>query len=127
MVRTIKTLSITNAELYVITSGMRKLLARFTGEVEIREEQSMVSVLGHRSKGEKRICASFVLCDDMDYQLEDEFSTAKVYEAIGDVMGSERTENLIFSGLQYEDNDPISENVMFRIADLELIKKMLKM
>ena len=63
----------------------------------------------------------------MDYQLEDEFSTAKVYEAIGDVMGSERTENLIFSGLQYEDNDPISEIIMFRVADLEVIKKMLKM
>lgn len=123
----IKTLDIQNASLTVITGGRRLPLAQFTGKIEITEHQSMTPVLGRMCKGEKKIYASFILCKDMDYQTEDEFSTGKVYEAVGDVQGEQTCERLIFSGLRYEDMEPVDGTVTFEVTDLELIRKMLKM
>ena len=102
----IKTLDIQNASLTVITAGRRLPLAQFTGKIEITEHQSMTPVLGRMCKGEKKIYASFILCQDIEYQTDDEFHTGKVYEAVGDVQGERSCERLIFSGLRFEDMDP---------------------
>lgn len=96
----IKTLDIQNASLTVITAGRRLPLAQFTGKIEITEHQSMTPVLGRMCKGEKKIYASFILCQDIEYQTDDEFHTGKVYEAVGDVQGERSCERLIFSGLR---------------------------
>lgn len=128
MITIIKTLAIEDALLNVVTAGRRTPLARFTGKIEITENQSMVPVLGRRCKGEKKIYASFILCRDMNYQTEDEFNTGKVYEAVGDVQRSDGTyERLLFSGLRYEDMNPVDGTVTFEVADLELIRKMINM
>ena len=127
MTTTIKTLDIQNASLNVITAGRRIPLAQFAGKIEITEHQLMTPVLGRMCKGEKKISASFILCRDMDYQTEDEFSAGKVYEAVGDVQGEQTCERLIFSGLRYEDMDPVDGTVTFEVTDLELIRKMINM
>lgn len=123
----IKTLNIENAKLNVITAGRRILIAQFTGKIEITEEQSHVSILGRICRGTKKIYASFILCNDVVYCSDDEFNSGKVYEAVGDVMGEASCERLIFSGLRFEDSDPVSGSVKFEITDLELIRKMLEM
>lgn len=127
MTTLIKTLNIQNASLSVITAGRRLPLAQFTGKIEITERQSMTPVLGRRCKGEKKIYASFILCQDIEYQTDDEFHTGKVYEAVGDVQGERSCERLIFSGLRYEDMSPVDGSVTLEITDLELIQKMLDM
>jgi hypothetical protein len=123
----IKTLNIQNASLSVITAGRRLPLAQFTGKIEITEHQSMTPVLGRMCKGEKKIYASFILCQDIEYQTDDEFHTGKVYEAVGDVQGEHSCERLIFSGLRFEDMDPMNGTVTLEVTDLELIRKMLGM
>ncbi len=123
----IKTLNIQNASLTVITAGRRLPLAQFTGKIEITKHQSKTPVLGRMCKGEKKIYASFILCQDIEYQTDDEFHTGKVYEAVGDVQGEQTCERLIFSGLRYEDMEPVDGTVTFEVTDLELIRKMLKM
>lgn len=123
----IKTLDIKNASLNVITAGRRIPLACFVGKIEIYEHQTMMLVLGKMCKGEKKILASFILCQAMEYQSENEFNSSKVYEAIGDVQGELKCDRLIFSGLRYEDMNPLSGTVTFEITDLELIKKMINM
>ncbi len=127
MTTLIKTLDVKNAQLNVITAGRRINLANFEGRIEITENQSMVSILGRRCKGEKKVYASFILCDDVDYHSDDEFSSGKVYEAVGDVQGEYSCERLIFSGLQYNNMDPTSGMVTFEVTDLELIRKMIEM
>lgn len=127
MTTLIKTLNIQNASLTVVTAGRRLPLAQFAGKVEITEHQTMVPVLGRMCKGEKKIYASFILCQDMEYQTEDEFNTGKVYEAVGDVQGERSCERLVFSGLRFEDMDPMSGRVTLEVTDLELIRKMLTM
>lgn len=127
MTTLIKTLNIKNASLTVVTAGRRLPLAQFAGKVEITEHQTMVPVLGRMCKGEKKIYASFILCQDMEYQTEDEFNTGKVYEAVGDVQGERSCERLVFSGLRFEDMDPMSGRVTLEVTDLELIRKMLTM
>lgn len=127
MVTLIKTLNIHNASLTVITAGRRFPLAQFAGKIEITEHQSMTPVLGRRCKGEKKIYASFILCQDIEYQTDDEFNTGKVYEAVGDVQGEQSCERLIFSGLRFEDMDPLEGTVTLEVTDLELIRKMIEM
>ena len=127
MTTTIKTLDIQNASLSVITAGRRIPLAQFAGKIDITEHQTMTPILGRMCKGEKKIYASFIICRDMDYQTEDEFNTGKVYEAVGDVQGEQTYERLIFSGLRYEDMDPVDGTVTFEVTDLELIRKMINM
>lgn len=127
MTTLIKTLNIQNASLTVVTAGRRLPLAQFAGKIEITEHQTIVPVLGRMCKGEKKIYASFILCQDMEYQMEDEFNTGKVYEAVGDVQGERSSERLIFSGLRFEDMDPMDGSVTLEVTDLELIRKMLTM
>ncbi len=127
MTTLIKTLNIRNASLTVITAGRRLPLAHFAGKIEITEHQSMVPVLGRMCKGEKKIYASFLLCQDIEYQTDDEFNTGKVYEAVGDVQGERSCERLIFSGLRFEDMDPLNGSVTLEVTDLELIRKMITM
>ena len=124
MITLIKTLNIQNASLTVITAGRRLPLAQFTGKIEITEHQSMAPVLG---RGEKKIYASFILCQDIEYQTDDAFHTGKVYEAVGDVQGEHSCERLIFSGLRFEDIDPLNGTVTLEVTDLELIRKMIEM
>lgn len=125
MTTVIKVLDIQNAMLNVTTAGRRLPLARFRGKIEIIEKQNNVPVLGRTCKGEKKIYASFIVCEEIDYSTDDAFHSGKVYEAVGDVQGETACERLIFSGLRFEDNDPVSGRVTFDITDLELIKKLL--
>ena len=127
MTTLIKTLNIQNASLTVVTAGRRLPLAQFAGKIEITEHQTIVPVLGRMCKGEKKIYASFILCQDMEYQMEDEFNTGKVYEAVADVQGERSSDRLIFSGLRFEDMDPMNGSVTLEVTDLELIRKMLTM
>lgn len=127
MTTLIKTLNITNAELNVITAGRRLSLARFDGKIEINEIKNITPILGRPCKGEKIIHASFMLCDDIEYQTQNDFNSGKVYEALGDVQGESSCERLLFSGLRYEDMDVLSGKVTFEITDLELIRKMIDM
>lgn len=69
MQRLIKSLPAANGELYVTSAGLRQALARFTGMVEITEKQTTVPILGSIQKGTKRIYASFIVCDDIDYTM----------------------------------------------------------
>ena len=127
MITLIKTLDIQNASLNVITAGRRLPLAQFTGKIEITEHRSMTPILGRMCKGEKKVYASFILCQDIEYQTDDEFNTGKVYEAVGDVQGERSCERLIFSGLRFEDMNPLNGTVTLEVTDLELIRKMLEM
>ena len=123
----IKTLDISNGQLNVITAGRRIQLAQFSGKIEITQNQSITPILGRNCKGEKKIYASFVLCEDVNYKINNEFHSGKVYEAVGDVQGERKCERLIFSGLRFEDMDPVSGRITFEITDLELIRKMITM
>ena len=127
MITLIKTLDIQNASLNVITAGRRLPLAQFTGKIEIAEHRSMTPILGRVCKGEKKVYASFILCQDIEYQTDNEFNTGKVYEAVGDVQGERSCERLIFSGLRFEDMNPLNGTVTLEVTDLELIRKMLEM
>ena len=46
-----------------------------------------------------------------------------LFEAVADV-GNER---LYFAGLRFEDSDPVKNELIFEVTDLELIKKILGM
>lgn len=127
MKRTLKRLDATKAKLYSIAAGRRKHIADFTGEIAIIEHQSMVPVLGQICKGEKKIYASFMMCDDIDYCMEETYHSGKVYEAICTVTGEEQSERLHFAGMRFEDMNPVDGKVTFEITDLELIRKMLMM
>lgn len=123
----IKTLAISDAVLNVISAGRRMPAANFSGQIEIEEHSTFVNILGRRCRGEKRIQASFILAEDMEYHTDLEFHSGMVYEAIGKVQGEHRAEQLLFSGLRFEDMDPVSGRVTFEVTDLELIRKMLRM
>lgn len=122
----IKTLPADNGTLYITAAGQRKTLARFTGVIEVTERQVEVSVLGASHKGVKRIYASFVVCDDIEYQMKVDDSTihdGRIFDAVADVCG----ERLSFAGLVFEASDPIKGTLTFEIRDQELIVKLLNM
>lgn len=124
MNRLIKTLSVKNGKLFVIAAGQRLPLAGFSGRIEIIERTALVPVLGTVQKGTKTIYASFIVCGNLEYQRQmerDFIHSGKVYEAHGDVEG----EVLHFAGMRFEDSDPLNNELMFEITDLELIQKML--
>ncbi len=124
--RLIKTLPCECGELYATSAGQRRLLARFNGRIEIIEHTTLVPMLGTVQKGTKTIYASFMLCGNLEYQREADYQSihsGKVYDAIADVEG----ERLSFAGMRFEDSDPINNELVFNITDLELIQKMLKM
>ncbi len=121
---TIKVIPADNGELYMTSGGRRYCIARFSGHVEIEEKQAQVARLGTLQKGTKRIYASFVVCGDMNFQNGfgfDAVDSGKVFEAQA-VVSSER---LIFAGLRFEDSDPLKNELVFEIPDLELIQKLL--
>jgi hypothetical protein len=128
MQKTIKELTISNARLNILEGGRRVPIADFSGKIKIKLEQIYVPILGEIHKGEKKIIASFILCDDIRYQTDEcSFNSGRAYEAIGDVTGESQTEELVFSGLQYDDMDPVSGTVTFEIKDMDIIQKMLTM
>ena len=123
--RIIKTIPAENGELYVISAGQRLLLANFSGRVEIVEHTALVSILGTVQRGTKTIYASFIACEDLEYQREIEngfIHSGKVYDALADVKGGRIT----FAGLRFSDSDPIRNELIFEITDLELIQKLLQ-
>lgn len=121
---TIKVIPADNGELYMTSGGRRYCIARFSGRVEIEERQARVARLGTLQKGTKRIFASFVVCGDMDFRNGfglDAVDSGKVFEAQAVVCG----ERLAFAGLRFEDSDPLENELVFEIPDLELIQKLL--
>lgn len=123
----IKTLTVTDGQMNVIKAGRRIPLLQFSGNIEIFETQTAVNILGKLSKGIKKIYASFILCDDIEYSSEDEIHTLGIYEATAVVQGEQNREKLLFAGLRFEDSDPITGGLTFEVTDSELIKKMLEM
>lgn len=124
MNKLMKSIPAENGELYVTSAGRRQLLAYFDGNIEISERQAYVPILGTVQKGTKRIFASFVICENIDYQTEvsDCFiHSGKVYDAIADVMN----EKITFAGLRFMDSDPIKNTLVFEITDLELVKRLI--
>lgn len=123
MNRIIKSIHAENGELFVISTGRRLPLAGFSGRVEIVEHQRLVPVLGTVQKGTKSIYASFIVCGDLEYRQEpagDLIHSGKVFEAVADVDG----ERLNFAALRFEDNNPLNNELVFEITDLELIQKL---
>lgn len=125
MNRIIKTIPATDGELYVTSAGQRLQLAHFSGRVEIVEDTKLVPILGTLQKGTKIIYASFIVCGDLEYQREsgnELIHSGKVYEAAADVNG----ERICFAGLRFADSDPLKNEIVFEIADLELIQKFMR-
>lgn len=123
----IKTLAVTGGQMNVIKAGRRIPLLQFSGNIEIFETQTSVNILGKLSKGIKKIYASFILCDDIEYSSEEEIHSLGIYEATAMVQGERTREKLLFAGLRFEDSNPITGGLTFEVTDLELIKKMLEM
>ena len=124
MDRIIKAIPVTDGLLYVISAGRRLPLAKFSGRVEVTENTKLVPILGTVQKGTKAVYASFIICGNLEYQREitDDFiHSGKVYEATANV----EREYIQFAGLQFEDSDPVKNELVFRIADMELIQKLL--
>lgn len=122
MERLIKSVPVSNGELYEIAAGQRTDLADFTGTIEIWEKTVQVPILGRVQKGPKEIHASFIVCGDLSYHRENiQIHSGKVYEAVGDV----ENRKLDFAGLRFTDSDPIENTLTFEIPDLELIQKLL--
>lgn len=125
MEKIIKTISVSDGELFVTSAGQRLPLARFDGRVEIIEKTNIVRVLGTTQKGTKTIHASFIVCGNIEYQQEvpDGYIHAgKVYDAVADTAGR----RLQFAGLRFTDSDPFENELTFEITDLELIQALLK-
>lgn len=85
-----------------------------------------ISILGTMQKGTKRIYASFIVCGDLEYLREPDdrlIHSGKVYDAAADVNG-ERT---LFAELRFLDSNPLENELVFEITDLELIQKLMKL
>lgn len=123
----IKRLTIDGAELMVTSKGLRKKIANFSGEIIITKQLVHVPLMGKPLGDDKRIIASFVMCQDVEYRMEHSFSTYNVYDAVGSVHGEREDERLTFSGMQFEEFDPVTGEISFQIPDQGLIHKMLLM
>lgn len=102
----------------------RYCIARTDGRVEIEEKQVQIARLGTLQKGIKRILASFIICGDIDFQKGfsfDSVDAGKIFE----IKASTGGERLEFVGLRFEDFDPLKNELVFEIPDLELIQKLL--
>ncbi|UNI72470.1 MAG: hypothetical protein [Chaetfec virus UA24_244] len=123
--RLIKIIPCDNGELYETAGGQRRSLACFNGQIEIKEHTTLIPRLGTVQKGTKSIYASFLMCGDLEYRRETDYQyihSGKVYDAVADVEG----ERLSFAGMRFEDSDPIKNELIFRITDLELVQKLLE-
>ncbi len=108
----------------MISGGRRYCIARSNGRVEIEEKQVRVARLGTLQKGTKKILASLIICGEIDFQKEfgfDSVDAGKIFE-VRAIAGGERLE---FVGLRFEDSDPLENELIFEIPDLELIQKLL--
>lgn len=123
----IKNLSATDGQMNMIKAGRRIPLAQFSGHINIFETQSKVTILGQTAKGVKKIYASFVVCNDIDYSTDEEINSGNVYEATAIVQGERGREKLLFAGLRFDDSDPVEGSLTFEITDLELVRKLLTM
>lgn len=124
MNRIIKTIPAADGELFVISAGQRLPLAHFSGRVEITENTTLVPILGTVQRGTKTIYASFIVCGDLEYHREPDSNlihSGKIFEAITDING----ERLEFAGLRFEYSDPLKNELVFEIRDLELIQKLI--
>ena len=122
---TIKVIPVNDSELYMVSGGRRYCIAKANGRVQIEEKQTQVAMLGTLQKGTKKILASFIVCGDIDFQKGFSFDsvvTGKVFE----VQGSASGERLEFAGLRFEDFDPLKNELILEIPDLELIQKLLE-
>lgn len=125
MDKIIKTIPAKNGELFAVSAGQRLPLAHFDGRVEIVETTRLVPILGMVQKGVKTIRASFIVCGDLDYQREEGAAgmhSGMVYEASAEI-GPER---VWLAGLRFRDSDPIKNELVFEIADLELVQKLIR-
>lgn len=123
MDKVINVIPAANGELFVISAGKRFLLAHFKGRVEIMERTKFVPILGTVQKGTKTIYASFIVCGDLEYQKEIDngyIHSGKVYDVFADV----DSERIHFAGLRFEDSNPLKNELVFEITDLELIQKL---
>ena len=123
MKRVIKEIPAADGELQVVSAGRRQSLAHFQGRVEICEYTTTIPVLGAVQKGTKQIYASFIVCG-MEYhrEIDDGFiHSGKVYEAAANVQGK----RLHFAGMRFADSNPVSNELVFCIPDLELIQALL--
>ena len=123
----LKELRIRGGKLNAISAGRRFQIADFSGRVEITERITYVNILGKRYRQEKRIYASFIVGEEMEYWTDQPFTEAAVYEAEGTVEGEKQSQRLIFSGLRYVDSNPVTGEVEFEIPDQLLIRRMLSM
>ena len=123
----LKELRISDGKLSAISAGRRFQIADFSGKVEITERISYVNILGKRYRQEKRIYASFIVGEEMEYWTDQPFTEAAVYEAEVTVEGEKQRQRFIFSGLRYVDSNPVTGEVKFEIPDQLLIQKMLSM
>lgn len=123
----IKRLTIDNAELMATADGQRRKIADFSGEIVITRHEHHVSILGKQMGDDKKILASFVLCDDVDFRMKHVFSGHNVYDAVGDVHGEREDERLTFSGMRFKDLDPVTGEITFEIPEFGVIHKMLLM
>lgn len=123
----LKELRIRGGKLNAISAGRRVQIADFSGRVEITERIAYVNILGKRYRQEKRIYASFIVGEEMEYWTDQPFTEAAVYEAEGTVEGEKQSQRLIFSGLRYLDSNPVTGEVEFEIPDQLLIRRMLSM
>ncbi len=88
MDRIINIIPATNEELYVISARKGLVLARFEGRCI--ERTKFVSILGTVQKGTKTIYVSFIVCGDLEYQIEIDngyIQSGKVYDVFADVDG----------------------------------------
>lgn len=126
--RHIKALNVRDGKLYVTSGGQRMPLADFSGRIEIIEKQANVPVLGRTTKGMKKVYASFVVSEDIEYCRDCDINSAMVFDASGYVEKKDGCrEQIIFAGLRLDDMDAVSGDICFEIPDLLLIKKLLKM
>lgn len=125
MDKTIMTIPAENGKLFEISAGKRYMLADFSGRVEITEHTNFVPILGKMEKGTKSIYATFIVCGNLEYQKEDGYESihsGKVYEAAADI----NCERISLAGLHFIDSDPVNGELIFEIADRELIQKFIE-
>lgn len=117
-----KICNVSEGHLFYTTEGKRKPLADFSGEVQIHEEQELVSILGCIHKGTKKLYARILLCNDIKYKTDTNIYDYMCFDALGTV----NDRPVVFSGLTLVDSDPENNTLSFEINDKALIEKILK-
>lgn len=121
----IKQIPLNNGELFAISNGNRRYIANFTGNVEIHEDKKLIPILGQIKEGARSIYASFVVSDDIEYKDSQAFgliNNINIFESVGECFG----EVIHFYGMEFIDNDPVNNELRFKINDLKLIERLLK-